>query len=82
MLLDGVALAHALRVHPQSVRRWASKKKLQRRGVDRRGRALYDLDEAIAVAAGDTPGAARADDHPSAMVATPDRSSTTVSEGR
>ena len=46
-LLDGPAIAAALKVHPVTVRRWAAKGLITRRGTLHR-RALYDLDEAIA----------------------------------
>ena len=46
-LLDGPAIAVALKVHPVTVRRWAQRGLITRRGTLHR-RALYDLEEAIA----------------------------------
>jgi hypothetical protein len=49
MLLDGPALATALRRDGQTIRAWAASGRLTRRGTDARGRTLYDLDEALGV---------------------------------
>ena len=49
VLLDGPALAHALGVSPDLVRKWAQRGKLTRKGTDGRGRALYDYAEALKV---------------------------------
>ena len=52
-LADTTALAAWLQVKPGTVRSWASRGWLTRRGHDRRGRTLYSLTEAAALA--DTP---------------------------
>lgn len=49
-LLDTVALAAWLGVKPSTVRSWAKRGKLQRRGRDRRGRALYSAMQASELA--------------------------------
>jgi hypothetical protein len=49
VLVDGPALAVARGITPAAVRMAARRGRLQRRGTDERGRALYDLDEALAV---------------------------------
>lgn len=52
LILDGPAIARALGLHPGTIRNWASAGVLPRRGVDARGRTLYDLDEVQALADG------------------------------
>lgn len=49
VLVDGPALAAELGVKPQTIRVWAMTGLLTRRGKDKRGRTLYDLDEALSV---------------------------------
>lgn len=55
VLADRWAIASDLGLHPGTIRNWASAGKLTRRGKDARGRTLYDLDDVIALASGDTP---------------------------
>lgn len=43
-LVDGNMAAEAARVKPATIRQWAKRGKLTKRGVER-GRVLYDLDE-------------------------------------
>jgi len=50
VLLDTIALARAVDREPQTIRVWATAGLLTRRGRDTKGRTLYDLDEALAVA--------------------------------
>lgn len=45
-LLDTVALAALLNVRPATVRSWARRRKLTRRGTDDRRRALYSVKQA------------------------------------
>lgn len=52
LILDGPAIAHALGLHPGTIRNWASAGLLQRRGMDTHGRTLYDVDEVQALADG------------------------------
>lgn len=52
-LADTSALAAWLKVRPGTVRSWASRGWLTRRGSDARGRTLYSVTEASALA--DTP---------------------------
>lgn len=49
-LLDTAALAAWLGVKPATVRSWARRKKLQRRGRDHRGRTLYSVKQASELA--------------------------------
>jgi hypothetical protein len=51
-LADTQAVALAVRRAPSTIRSWAHNNLITRRGVDAKGRALYDLDEAAALAAG------------------------------
>jgi hypothetical protein len=46
-LVDGPALAGFLHVSRSAVRMWALRGKIHRAGTDERGRALYDVDEAL-----------------------------------
>lgn len=71
MLLDGPALAAALKVKPQTIRVWAMAGLLERRGKDSRGRTLYDLDEALRVSESGAAGVR-------ALRSTPRRSTTRV----
>ena len=50
-LADTAAIALAVGRSPVTIRRWASKGWLARKGTDSHGRALYDLTEAADVAA-------------------------------
>lgn len=50
VLCDGPALARTLHVAPATIRQWRHRGHLTRLGTDTRGRALYDLDEALALA--------------------------------
>jgi hypothetical protein len=45
-LIDTPALAAWLKISPATVRSWAHRGRLTRRGRDRRGRALYSATEA------------------------------------
>lgn len=57
MLADTQAIAFFARRSPATVRSWAHRGLLTRRGTDQRGRALYDLNEvAELVAKLDKPG--------------------------
>ncbi len=60
VLLDGPALAHALGVSADLIRKWAQRGKLTRKGTDGRGRALYDYAEALKVHAAQRRKASRA----------------------
>lgn len=51
LLLDGPALAVALHRSPKTVRNWAAQGLLARHGKDSKGRTLYNIDEAIQLAA-------------------------------
>lgn len=42
-LVDTVAAALAVRVEPSTIRTWANRGKIEKRGKDRRGRSLYSL---------------------------------------
>lgn len=50
-LADARAIATWLGVSPVTVRSWAHRGRIQARGRDRRGRALYSLAEAQRIAA-------------------------------
>lgn len=50
MLLDGPAIALDLGIDPALIRQWASRGLLDRRGVDRVGRVLYDYDDVLDLA--------------------------------
>lgn len=45
-LVDAQALALLLDVKAATIRQWARRGKLQRRGKDKQGRTLYDIAEA------------------------------------
>jgi hypothetical protein len=75
VLIDGPALAVELGVKPQTIRVWAMAGLLTRRGKDRRGRTLFDLDEAMSVSESGAAGIG-------ALRSTPRCSSTRVPEGR
>jgi hypothetical protein len=49
-LADGPALARFFSVSPATVRSWVHRGRLQRRGCDERGRNLYSIAEAQALA--------------------------------
>jgi DNA-directed RNA polymerase specialized sigma24 family protein len=49
-LADALALAALLHVSPATVRSWAHRGRLDRRGRDPRGRTLYSIAEASALA--------------------------------
>lgn len=49
-LADTLAAASLVQVAPATVRQWASRGLLTRRGTDARGRTLYDLAEVQEVA--------------------------------
>ena len=51
ILADTQAVALAVRRAPPTIRAWAHNGLITRKGTDSRGRALYDLDEAIELAA-------------------------------
>lgn len=57
-LADAPALAVMLGVSPVTVRSWAHRGRLARRGRDKRGRTLYSIAEATALAAPSEPGPA------------------------
>lgn len=42
-LVDTLAAAAAARVAPATIRKWATRGKLERQGTDEKGRTLYDL---------------------------------------
>lgn len=46
-LLDGPALAHALHIHPGTIRNWAHNGRLTRHGTDPKGRTLYSIQQAL-----------------------------------
>lgn len=56
MLLDGPAIAADLtkeldrEIKASTVRQWASRRLIERRGRDAQGRTLYDYDEVLAIA--------------------------------
>ena len=50
-LVDTDAAAASARVHPETIRTWAHRGAIMRRGTGPRRRALYDLDEVMAYAA-------------------------------
>ena len=52
ILADTQAVALAVRRAPSTIRCWAHNNLITRKGVDGKGRALYDLDEAADLAAG------------------------------
>lgn len=49
-LADALALAALLHVSPATVRSWAHRGRISRRGRDHRGRTLYSVAEATALA--------------------------------
>lgn len=51
VLVDTVAAGAAVHVSPVTIRSWAHRGALERKGTDTRGRALYDLAAVYAVAA-------------------------------
>lgn len=48
-LADTVAIASFVRVKPATVRSWARRGKLDRRGHDAKGRTLYSVEQAQAL---------------------------------
>lgn len=50
-LVDAVALALLLNVQPATIRQWARRGKLTRRGQDKQGRTLYAIAEARSLSA-------------------------------
>lgn len=50
-LADALALSALLHVSPATVRSWAHRGRISRRGRDARGRTLYSIAEATALAA-------------------------------
>jgi hypothetical protein len=58
-LMDAYAASYRLaaegfEVSPSRIRKWAEREKVQRRGADDQGRTLYDFEELLKVARGDT----------------------------